>query len=141
MQAGNQVLQQEPPCAKDVGPLRQAVERDGNVVKKSLESKADRAIICSHLKKFTASEAKFVGYLEKNQQFCGVPAEIITTLKKNHSHSVKLRGQACAAGGPPQAGRPQGTGLSEALGTSRGPAPVVNRGGAFGTLTGSAIAR
>lgn len=140
MQSGNQVLQQEPPCMKDITPLRAAVERDGGVVKKAIESKADRAVVCTGLTKFAATEAKFVNYLDKNQQFCGVPADVVGQLKKNHSHTVKLRGQACATA-PAQAGRPQGTGLSEALGTSRGPAPVVNRGGAFGTLTGSAIAR
>ena len=111
MQPGNQVLppQQPPqmPCQDEVIPLREAIERDGNVVKKSIEGKQDRAIVCTNLKKFATTEAKFVKYLKTNAQRCQVPPQILAQLDKNHGHTLKLRGQACsdrADGRPPAAG-------------------------------------
>lgn len=144
-QSGNQVLSTpgQNPCEKDIVSLRQAIERDGNIVKTSIQKKADRTIVCGNLKKFAVTEAKFVTFLTKNQQWCGVPPQIIDQLKKNHGHTLKLRGQACATG-PAQAQRPQGSGLSEALGTTRAIGPSAGsagNAGAFGTLSGNALAR
>lgn len=148
MQPGNQVLQpqqpQQMPCQAEIVPMRAAIERDGNVVKKSIEGKKDRAIVCGSLKKFAATEAVFVNYLKKNQQTCGVPPEIMAQLNKNHGHTLKLRGQACATA--PVAGRPPpaGSGLSEALGTTRapvGPGTGGSKSGTFSTLSGSSQSR
>jgi hypothetical protein len=146
MQPGNQVLApqqpQQMPCQDQVIPLREAIERDGNVVKKSIESKQDRAIVCTNLKKFAATEAKFVKYLKTNAQQCQVPPQVLAQLDKNHGHTLKLRGQACSTA--PTAGRPPpaGSGLSEALGTSRGAGPAPgNKGSTFSTLSGSAPTR
>lgn len=133
-------------CMNEVMPMRAAVEKDGAAVKAAIDKKTDRSEICNSLKKFTASEAKFIKYMEENQSWCGIPPEFIGQLKKNHGHSVKLRGQACASGPASAQARPQipqGPGLSEALGTSRaasGAAPRTGTG-TFDTLTGPAIAR
>jgi hypothetical protein len=133
-------LAQMPPCANDFLPLRQQVEKDSVVVKAAIERK-DRAEICNALKRFTASEAKFVKYMEENQSWCGIPPEAVQQMKTNHTRTVKMRGQACAAG--PAAARPAlpaGPGLSEALGTSRAPTGAAKSGtGTYDTLTGPSI--
>jgi hypothetical protein len=131
---------QMPPCANELIPLRQQVEKDSLVVKAAIERK-DRTEICNSLKRFSASEAKFVKFMEDNQSWCGIPADAVQQMKKNQAHTVKIRGQACAAG--PAAARPpipMGPGLSDALGTSRAPTgPAKSGTGTFDTLTGPSI--
>lgn len=129
-----------PPCANEFIPLRQDVEKNGKAVKAAIDAKADRGEICNRLKTFTASEVKFIKYLEANAGWCGIPPEAIKQVKLGNSHSSKLRDRACAAG--PAAGPriPPGPGLSEALGTNRPPADPAKRGaGTFDTLTGPTI--
>lgn len=132
------------PCANEVIPLREAVEKQGTALKAAVDRKADRSEVCNKVKSFAAAEAKFVKYLEENQSWCGVPAEALKQVKATHSHTLKMRGQVCAAGptaGPP--GPPPGPGLSEALGTARRVAPpsANNDRGTYNTLTGNPLYR
>src|SRR5918997_824427 len=66
---------QMPPCANELMPLRQAVEKDGLAVKAAIEKKTDRAEICNALKRFTATESKFIKFLQDNQSWCGIPQD------------------------------------------------------------------
>jgi hypothetical protein len=133
-------LAQMMPCANEILPLREQVQKDGLAVKAAIDKK-DRGEICSTLKRFTAAEAKFVKFMEDNQAWCAIPPEVIPQLKKNQANGIKLRGKACAPGtaaGAPAV--PAGPGLSEALGTSRGPTGKTKAGtGTFDTLTGPSI--
>jgi hypothetical protein len=131
---------QAPPCVNEFMPLRAAVEKDGLAVKAAIERKADRSEICNSLKRFVATETKYMKFLEDNQSWCGIPPEALQQVKAGHGHTLKLRTQACAAGpAAAKAGPPPGPGLSEALGTSRGATPnnIKKGAGTFDTLTGS----
>jgi hypothetical protein len=135
---------QQMPCVNEIMPLRQAVEKQGAALKAAVDRKADRSEVCNRVKSYASAEAKFVKYLEANQSFCGIPSDAIGQVKANHGHTLKMRGQACAAGptaGPP--GPPPGPGLSEALGTSRALAPPPGRDdrGTYNTLTGNPLYR
>jgi hypothetical protein len=135
---------QAPPCANEFTPLRAAVEKDGGAVKAAIERKADRSEVCNALKRFVATETKYMKFLDDNQSWCGIPPEAIQQVKTSHGHTLKLRDRACAAG--PAAGRPgppPGPGLSDALGTSRGATPnnIKKGAGTFDTLTGSPFAQ
>ena len=115
---------QAPPCANEFVPLRQAVEAQGLKVKAAVDRKADRGEVCNQLKAFASAEAKFVKYIDDNQSFCGIPPQAVQQLKTSHTRTLKMRGQACAAGaaaGPSGPKIPAGPGLAEALGTTRGP--------------------
>lgn len=132
------------PCQNEIAPLRAAVEKAGLTVKAAVDKKVDRSEICNHIKTFAAAEAKFVKYLETNAAFCSVPPDAIQQVKAGHSHTLKLRTQACAAGGGPgRAGPPPGPGLSEALGTSRAATPTDSKSdrGTYNTLTGNPLQR
>ncbi len=128
----------------DLMPLRDAVQKEGMAVKAVIDKKAERGVICTQLKKYTAAEAKFVKFLEANSGWCGIPGEVLTQVKGGHKRSVALRDKACS-GGPAGAGMPAGPGLSEALGTSRSPAPLDTSKstgrGTFDTLSGNALTR
>lgn len=132
---------QAPPCMNDLMPLRDAVQKEGMLVKAAIDKKAERTEICTQLKKYAAVESKFVKYMETNAGWCGIPGEVVTQIKTGHKRSLALRDKACS-GGP--AAMPAGPGLSEALGTSRAPAPLdtsKSSGRTFDTLSGNALAR
>jgi hypothetical protein len=136
---------QQPPCANEFLPLRQAVERDGAAVKKLADRKAPREQVCEQIKKFAVTEAKYLKFLSDNQTWCGIPAQAVQQVKAGHAHTLKLRTQVCAVGGAVQgrAGPPPGPGLSEALGTAQSftpPSPKTARG-TYDTLTGNPFQR
>jgi hypothetical protein len=79
------------PCGNEIIPLRQAVERDAQAVKAAVDRKADRAVVCNGIKRFAASEAKFVNYLEANQSWCSIPPAAIKQDKATHAHTFKIR--------------------------------------------------
>ena len=135
---------QQMPCMNEIMPLRQAVEKEGMRVKGAIDKKAERSEVCERLKSFAATEAKFVKYIETNASWCAVPPETVKQLKAGHGHTLKMRGQACSAGGPVggRPGPPPGPGLSEALGTARVPSgdSKADRG-TYNTLTGNPLQR
>jgi hypothetical protein len=133
------------PCMNEFAPLRASVEKEGAGVKALADRKAPREQVCAQLKKFAATEAKYVKFLVDNQTWCAVPPDAIKQLSAGHKHTLKLRDQVCASGGPMpgSAGPPPGPGLSEALGTSQTftpPSPKTARG-TYDTLTGNPFQR
>ncbi|MCC7347042.1 MAG: hypothetical protein IT538_06555 [Variibacter sp.] len=134
--------QQQMPCANEILPLRNTVEKAGMAVKAAID-KRDRGEICSRMKAFAAVEAKFVKYLETNGNWCSIPSEVVQQAKASHGRTLTMRTQACAAGPVGRQGPPPGPGLSEALGTSRTPVIGENKNdrGTYNTLTGNPLQR
>ena len=137
--------QQVPPCMKDFAPLRAEAEKRAMALKATMEKKPSREEACAMFKTFTAAESKMVKYIEANAQWCGIPAEVATQLKANHSRTIKTQNQICNGGGVAGAQKPAGPGLSEALGTTRAPGgtldPFAPQSGTMNTLTGNVLAR
>lgn len=134
--------QQMPPCFQDFVPLRTEAQKRAEVLQAAIKRKADREEICGLIKSFSVAEAKVVKFVEKNQQFCGVPAEAVGQMKANHQRTLASTTQVCSGG--PTAGRPSGPGLSEALGVSRTPTvtdTLAPRSGTMDTLTGNVLQR
>jgi hypothetical protein len=87
---------------------------------------------------FTAAEAKMLKYAVDNATWCGIPPQVIDSIKQGHARSSQLRTKICrVAAAPP---RPTGPSLSDALG---GPIPDSNNiktgRGTFDTLTGTPL--
>ena len=136
--------QQEPPCMRDFAPLRAEAEKRAMALKATMEKKPAREEACAMFKNFTAAESKMVKYIQENAQWCGIPAEVATQLKANHSRTIKTQNQVCNGGGVAGAQKPTGPGLSEALGTTRGGGtldPLAPQSGTLNTLTGNVLAR
>jgi hypothetical protein len=134
--------QQMPPCFNDFVPLRTDAQKRAEVLQAAIKRKAEREEICNLIKSFSAAEAKVVKFVEKNQQFCGVPAEAVGQMKANHQRTLVSQNQVCSGG--PNAARPSGPGLSEALGLSRTPTATdttAPRSGTMDTLTGNVLQR
>ena len=139
-----QQQQQAPPCMRDFAPLRAEAEKRALALKATMEKKPTREVACAMFKSFTAAESKMVKYIQANAQWCGIPAEVATQLKANHSRTMKTQDQVCNGGGIAGAQKPSGPGLSDALGTTRGGGildPLAPQSGTMNTLTGNVLAR
>jgi len=119
--------------------LREDVEKGAAVIRAASARKASREEVCPIFKSFALKEAKMVTFLETNQKLCGVPPNIITSMKNNHATTIKIRNAVCSSAPAGPSAVPT---LSDALG---GPiiaddqsAKLPGRG-TFDTLTGNAL--
>jgi hypothetical protein len=119
--------------------LREDVEKGAAGIKAASARKASREEVCPMFKSFALKEAKMVTFLETNQKLCGVPPNVITSMKTNHAATIRIRNVVCS---PAPAGPGAVPTLSDALG---GPiiaddqsAKLPGRG-TFDTLTGNAL--
>jgi hypothetical protein len=120
--------------------LRDDVSKGFSAIKAASERKVSREEACPMFKNVVVREEKLIKFLETNKQLCGVPPQIITQVKANHSQTVRVRNQVCSAG-PAAASGPS---LSDALG-----APIIADDadatkpgcGTFDTLTGNVLSR
>jgi hypothetical protein len=131
-----------PPACQHLLGLRDETAKHGQALQAAGKRKAAPSETCKLFKSFLATEAKFIKGLEDNSTACGVPADVIKSLRAAHGKASEVGKSVCdaAAQGP----RPTGPTLSDALGTT----PVVpdssatKRGkGTFDTLIGSPLAQ
>lgn len=127
----------QPPCFNEFMPLRNEAEKRGNAIQRAAKRKAPPPEVCGLFKSFAAAEAKFIKYAETNATWCGIPPEALKQMKANHSQTLKVRGQVCAAAAAPPP-KPRGPTLSDALGTTTVPDATTTRTGrgTLDTLTG-----
>ncbi|MGH6663981.1 MAG: hypothetical protein ACREB2_03625 [Pseudolabrys sp.] len=130
-----------PPCIKEFLSLRDIAGKKAAEIRAASEHHAAAQQACPLFNAFSAAEAKLIKYAEDNTTWCGIPPQIVATLKKQHAKTMELRGKVCQAALVPP--RPVGPSLSDALG-----APVPNagnvktgRGGTYDSLTGSPLGK
>ena len=128
--------QQQPPCVREVMPLRDAAEKHGLAIQAAGKRKAPREEVCTLFKRFAEAEAKYVKYAEANATWCGIPANVVKQMKTSHAQTLQVRRRVCAVAAAPA--RPRGPSLGDALGTTRVPSAGTRRTGrgTFDTLTG-----
>ena len=132
-------LGQQQPCVAEFVRLRGEVEKHSNAAKAANQRKAPREDICKQVSAMVAADTRWVKYSEDNASSCGIPADVVRQIKASHTRMLGVRKQVCEG---PTAGRPALPSLSEALGTTRLPAPdttTTRRGGTLDTLTGNPI--
>jgi hypothetical protein len=56
----------------------------------------DPEVFCKQSLGLNSAENALIAYMEKNKDWCGVPDEIITSLKENHTKSLAFSGKACS---------------------------------------------
>ena len=130
--------QQMPPCVQEFGKLRDEAQKRALAIRAANEHKATAQEACGLFNAFSAAEAKMIKYAADNAVSCGIPAEVLTNMKKGHAKTSDIRTKVCqAAAAPP---RPAGPSLSDALS-----APITDSnniktgGGTFDTLTGTPL--
>lgn len=132
--------QQEPPCVKEFGKLRDDAQKKAGAIQAASKRKASPQEACGLFNSFSAAELKMIKYATTNAVTCGIPSQIIENLKKGHERTSEIRTKVCqaAAAGP---ARPSAPSLSDALGSSAIPdANNIKTGrGTFDTLTGTPL--
>jgi hypothetical protein len=122
--------------------LRDDAQKSAAAIHAASERKAPPPEVCKLFRTFIAAEARMMKGIGEHGPRCGVPPDVPNQMKAGHAKAQQIAKQVCdaAAQGP----RPAGPSLSDALGTTptlpSTTAPKTG-GGAFDTLTGSALAR
>jgi hypothetical protein len=135
--------QQMPPCVKEFLRLRDVTEKRGKALQVANERHAAPREACNLFNVFTAAEAKLLKYAEENEMWCGIPANIIASIKQGHAKAMEIRAKVCriAANGGAPAAQHQPT-LSDALGAPVPDSQNIRTGrGTFDTLTGTPLGK
>ena len=129
---------QEPPCMKDFAKLRDEAAKKANAIRDAQKHRVSPKEACHLFNVFSAAEQKLIQYAEKNATWCGIPPQIIDSMKKGHARTTEVRTKVCrVAAAPP---RPPGPSLSDTLTAPIPDANNIKTGrGTFDTLTGSPI--
>lgn len=132
--------EQEPPCFKDFVKLRTEAQKRAGALQAASTRKPSPQEACSLFNAFSAAEAKMIKFAVDNAASCGIPAQVIDSMKQSHAKTTTIRTNVCrVAAAPP---RPAGPTLSDALS-----APVPNSNnirtgrGTFDTLTGTPLGK
>lgn len=137
--------QQVPPCIEQFVKLRKEVEKRGGAIQAAgqRKQKPSPKEACGLFNAFTGAEIKMIKYATTNAASCGIPAQIIDTMKAAHVKSDEIRTRVCqiAASGPQQrqAAPPS---LSDALNAPVPDSANIKTGrGTFDTLTGNPLGK
>ena len=130
-----------PPACQQLLSLREETQKHAQALQAAGREKASPEELCRLFRVYLAAESRMVMGLEESYARCGVPADVPKQVKAQHTKAAQMGKQVCdaAAEGP----RPAAPSLSDALGAS----PVMpdgtskRGGGAFDTLSGSALSR
>ncbi|HXW20088.1 MAG TPA: hypothetical protein VEK35_06265 [Roseiarcus sp.] len=57
----------------------------------------DPALFCAKTRGLTATEDALLAYMAKNKDWCGIPDDVIESLKASHAKSVEFGTRACVA--------------------------------------------
>jgi hypothetical protein len=132
--------QEMPPCVKEFFKLRDETQKKADAIKAASERKVGAAEACPLFNVFSAAEEKMIKYAVDNGVWCGIPAEVVTNMKKGHAQTVSIRTKVCQAAQAPA--RPAAPSLSDAL---TGPTPdssnIRTGRGTFDTLTGTPLGK
>jgi hypothetical protein len=127
-----------PPCVQEFFKLRDEAEKKAGLIRAANDRKASPKEACALFNSFAASESKMIKYAVDNQVWCGIPPEVIDSMKKGQAQAAGIRQKVCSVAAAPP--RPAGPSLSDALG---GPVPNSNNiktgRGTFDTLTGTPL--
>lgn len=130
--------QQEPPCIKEFMKLRDEAQKRGQALQAASQRKASPQEACQLFNAFSAAEIKLIKYATDNSVWCGIPPEILKSMKQGHAKTAEVRTRVCRAAAAPA--RPAAPSLSEALGTIVPDADNIKTGrGTFDTLTGTPL--
>jgi len=129
--------QQEPPCIKDFGKLRDDAQKKALAIRAASERRATPKEACALFNAFSAAELKMLKYATDNAVLCGIPPEVLTNIKQGHAKTTEIRTKVCQAAAAPMQQAPS---LSDAL---TAPVPDSNNirtgRGTFDTLTGTPL--
>jgi len=130
--------QQQEICLQDFMKLRDAAQKRAGAIRTAGQRKAPAKEACGLFGAFSDAEVKMIKYATDNATRCGIPGEIVTNLKQNHTKTAELRTRVCQAAAGPQG--PAAPSLSDALSAPVPNASNIKTGrGTYDTLTGTPL--
>ena len=129
-----------PPCLQKFLPMRAEAEKRAGVLQAGINKKKPPNELCQLFRSFSEAEEKVVSYAVANQSGCGIPADAVGQMKKNHAKTNEVRDRVCSVAENP---KPAGPNLGEALGLGGLPSAETTRGGTgtLDSLSGNPLAR
>ena len=94
--------QQEPPCIKDFGKLREDTEKKAVAIRAASERKASPREACQLFNAFVAAQSKMLKYATDNAAWCGIPNQVAANLKEGIAKTSEIRTKVCQAAAAPQ---------------------------------------
>ena len=85
-------------CQGDIAKLQQTRETQIaslNALTKGGKTKLDPIAACPRLRNLAATESRILAYMQKNQQWCDIPDEILANVKGGRDKTAGIAGQAC----------------------------------------------
>jgi len=130
-----------PPCLQKFLPMRAEAEKRAGVLQAGISKKKPPPELCQLFRGFSEAEERVVSYAVANQAGCGIPADAVAQMKKNHAKTVDVRDRVCAVAQQPA--RPAGPNLGEALGFGSLPTAETTRAGTgtLDSLSGNPLSR
>jgi len=133
--------QQDSPCIKEFFRLRDDAEKKAAAIKAASERKATPKEVCPLFTAFVASQTKMLKYSSDNNVWCGIPAQIVESLKQGIAKTSEIRNNICRAAAAPQL-QQTGPSLSDALSAPVPDSNNIKTGrGTFDTLTGNPLGK
>jgi hypothetical protein len=130
--------QQEPPCAQEFIKLREDAEKKAAAIRTASERKASPQEACHLFNALIGAQSKLLKFAKDNTVWCGLPPQVVVSLKEAVGKVTEIRTRVCQAAAAPQ--RPSAPSLSDALSS---PVPNSNNiktgRGTFDTLTGNPL--
>ncbi len=129
-------------CMADFAKLRGDAEKRALLIRSASERKVSAQVACGLFNAFSEAELRMIKYASDNTKRCGIPVEVVKTLKQGHAKSTEIRTKVCEAAARP-AGPPPPS-LSDALSTPVPDASNIKTGrgtGAFDTLSGTPLGK
>jgi hypothetical protein len=129
-------------CIQEFGKLRDIAQKRAGAIKAAGARKATPKEACGLFNAFSDAELKMIKFASDNTTRCGIPPEVVTTLKQGHARTTEMRTRVCQAAASPM--QSAGPSLSDALSA---PVPDANniktgRGnGTYDTLTGTPLGK
>ena len=136
--------QQVPPCIEQFVKLRKEVEKRGGAIQAAgqRKQKPSPKEACGLFNAFSGAEMTMIKYATANAASCGIPAQILDSMKQAHVRTEDIRTRVCqvAASGPPRAA--PAPSLSDALNAPVPDSANIKTGrGTFDTLTGNPLGK
>jgi hypothetical protein len=131
--------QQQQPCVADFGKLRDDAQKKASAIRTASARHANPREACQLFNAFSAAEAKMMKYAVDNSVWCGIPPQVIESIKQSHAKTNEIRVRVCqaAAAPPPAAAGPT---LSDALSAPITDSNNIKTGhGTFDTLSGTPL--
>jgi hypothetical protein len=138
-QQGPQPGQQEQEaCVQNFGKLRDDAQKRALAIRTASERKVAAKAACGLFNAFSDAEVKMIKFAADNAAKCGIPPEIVKSLRQGHVKSSEIRNRVCQAANAPA--QTIGPSLSDALSAPVPDANNIKTGrGTYDTLTGTPL--